>query len=175
MPVSRRARRQHGVSLVESLVALVVFSIGMLGIAGLFVETVKSGRTALLRTQAVNLVGDMGDRIRANATARGAYATAAYGGAPAIQDCAPSVDGPGGNCSLTQLAEDDLARWMAAVRIALPTLGDTAPTAEVRYTPPAAAGAPERFQVSVSWLEPGANALLTYRSDVLIVPRGPLV
>jgi type IV pilus assembly protein PilV len=167
--------RQRGLSLVESLVALLVLSIGMLGIAGLFVESVRSSRSALLRTQAVNLVGDMADRIRANVTARASYDTSAYGGAPEPQDCAPSPESAGGNCTLAQLAEDDLARWVDAVRAALPTLDDTPPVTTVRYFAPGAAGVPERYQITVSWLEPGEPQPLQYSSDVLILPRGPAV
>ena len=59
-------RNIRGITMVESLVALVVTSVGMLGIAGLYVTGIKAGRSALLRTQAVNLASDMADRIRAN-------------------------------------------------------------------------------------------------------------
>ncbi len=165
--------RARGVSLVEALVALLILSIGMLGIAGLFVESVRSSRSALLRTQAVNLVGDMADRIRANATARAAYATEAYGGAPDEQDCAPSPTSAGANCTLAELAQDDLARWIAAVRAALPTLDATPPQTTVEYFAPAGPGAPERYQISVSWLEPGEPQPLSYTGEVLIIPRGP--
>ena len=167
-------RRSAGFSLVEALVALLVLSVGLLGIAGLFVESVRSSRTALLRTQAITLVSDMADRIRANATARDAYDIGTYGGAPAERDCAPTPDTAGDNCSSEALAEDDLARWVAAVQAALPTLDDTPPAALVEYVAPAATGAPERYEISVSWLEPGEDQPLTYRSDVLIVPREPL-
>jgi len=171
---ARPARlRQTGFSLVESLVALLVLSIGLLGIAGLFVESVRNSRTALLRTQAINLVGDMADRIRANATARAAYDIDNYGGEPSERNCAPGPDDAGGNCSMTALAEDDLARWVAAVRTALPALGNEPPRADVQYFPPGAPGAPERFLITVSWLEPGEEEPFSYRSDVLIVPRTP--
>jgi type IV pilus assembly protein PilV len=106
----------RGFTLVEALVALLILSVGMLGIAGLFVESVRSSRTALLRTQAVNLVADMADRIRANTSAREAYDSASYAADPAPQDCAPSNVSAGANCTLQELAEDDLARWIAAVR-----------------------------------------------------------
>src|SRR4030095_6465661 len=62
-----------GFSLVEALVALVVLSIGMLGIAALHVESLRSGRTALTRTVAVALAADMADRIRANRTGKKEY------------------------------------------------------------------------------------------------------
>lgn len=163
-----------GFSLVEALVALLILSVGLLGIAGLFVDSVRNSRSALLRTQAIHLVSDMADRIRANATAGDAYDSAAYGGEPAEHDCAPTPDSVGSNCSSAALAEDDLARWIAAVRAALPALDDTPPGAEVEYLAPAADGAPERYRITVSWLEPGEDQPLSYGSDVLIMPRVPL-
>jgi type IV pilus assembly protein PilV len=167
-------RRSRGFSLVEALVALLVLSIGLLGIAGLFVESVRNSRTALLRTQAINLVSDMADRIRANAGAGDAYDIDNYGGEPAERDCAPTPDAAGDSCTGATLAEDDLARWVAAVRAALPALEDAPPQAEVQYLEPASPGAPERYLIRVSWREPGEDEPLSYRSDVLIVPRAPL-
>ncbi len=166
--------RAAGFSMVESLVALLVLSIGLLGIAGLFVESVRNSRTALLRTQAINLVGDMADRIRANAGARDAYDLDAYGGDPAERACAPTADVAGDNCSSAALAEDDLARWVAAVRAALPAFEDGPAQADVEFLGPAAAGAPDRYRITVSWREPGEDLPLSYRTDVLIVPRAPL-
>jgi type IV pilus assembly protein PilV len=177
MPVKCAARwrsTQRGLSLVESLVALLVLSIGLLGIAGLFVESVRSSRSALLRTQAVNLVSDMGDRIRANAVAGDAYDSGNYQGGPGIRGCAPDLDDEGRGCSPAELAEDDLARWSQAVRDALPTLGDAAPEAIVEYVAPLRSGEPERYAVSVSWREPGDDLPLTYRAEVMIMPRRPV-
>ena len=48
------------------LVALVIFAVGLLGIAALHIESLNAGRTALNRTQAVALASDLADRIRAN-------------------------------------------------------------------------------------------------------------
>lgn len=56
----------RGMSLVEVLVALVVLSIGLLGIAQVLIHGMRTSHAALLRTQAVNLVADMAERIRAN-------------------------------------------------------------------------------------------------------------
>src|SRR5690606_4205963 len=78
-------RRMHGFTLVESLVSLVVLSVGMIGIAALYTQGLGAGRTAQYRSLAVNLVADMADRIRANRLALGAYA-----GAAADNDCDPS-------------------------------------------------------------------------------------
>ena len=59
-------RRMAGISMVEALVALVIISVGMLGIAGLYLCSLQAGRSANLRMQAVNLTTDLADRIRAN-------------------------------------------------------------------------------------------------------------
>src|SRR5690242_5904927 len=97
-----------GMSLVEMLIAMIILSIGLLGIARLFVRELGETRSALLRTQAISLVSDMADRIRSNAGARDAYDLALYGSAPSLHACAPSSSGSGTNCSSAQLAEDDL-------------------------------------------------------------------
>lgn len=146
-------RRIRGITMVESLVALVVTSVGMLGIAGLYVTGIKAGRSALLRTQAVNLASDMADRIRANRRAVMAYDMDAYGGAPAEQGCV------GDACTPEELAEDDLARWVASIEATLP--GRPLATADVQVTDEAAPAA-DRYAVTVTWHEAGEVTESTY-------------
>ena len=43
----------RGFTMVETLVALVVLSIGLLGIAALYLDSLRAGRTALNRTTAI--------------------------------------------------------------------------------------------------------------------------
>ncbi len=164
---------QRGVTMVESLVALLVLSIGLLGIAGLFVESLHSSRTALLRTHAVNLAGDIADRIRANGNARDRYDTATYSGAPALHSCAPTAALGGVNCSVAELAEDDLARWQQAVRDALPAPADPATAAVVSYIPATNPGRPDRYRITVAWQEPGVERL-SYTAELAMMPRPPI-
>lgn len=162
----RRAARQRGITMVEALVALVVLSVGMLGIAGLYVSSLKAGLSALIRTQAVNLVQDMADRIRANALGRAAYDVAAgYGGSPTTHDCVVTT-----NCTPAALAEDDLARWVASVNAALP---GGAPTANVQFTPAAATGRPDRYDILVDWQEAGESTRFSYATTIELIPVIP--
>jgi type IV pilus assembly protein PilV len=148
--------QQRGITMVESLVALVVLSVGMLGIAGLHLASLKTGRTALLRTQAVNLVNDMADRIRANPRARDAYDSGDYAAAPATHDCVTVS-----NCSSAELAEDDLARWLAQVDATLP-----AAVAAIDFVAAAATGRPDQYSVSVQWTEAGEPLPFSYQASL---------
>ena len=50
-----RARREGGFTLLEALVALLVLSIGLLGIAGLMVQGLRYNQDAYARTQRCSL------------------------------------------------------------------------------------------------------------------------
>lgn len=58
--------KQSGLSLIESMVALLVISIGLLGIAALQINALKQNSSALWHSQAVLSAQNMADRIRAN-------------------------------------------------------------------------------------------------------------
>jgi type IV pilus assembly protein PilV len=135
-------QRQHGFGLVEALVALVVLSVGMIGIAALYGQGLGAGRTALYRTQAVNLAADMADRIRVNR--RG---DANYGGAAADNGC-----GPGGatNCTPAQMAAHDLFTWQAQVTALLP--GGVGVVQYAGTTPPT-------YTIQVTWQEVGLGPM----------------
>lgn len=104
-----------GFTLLEVLVALVVLSIGLLGIAGLHIDGVRTGQSALQRTYAVNLASDMADRIRANPG--GNYDVGAGAAGPAPNPvCADSVDGEApGDCTPDQMAAYDVWEWRTAL------------------------------------------------------------
>ena len=155
---------QQGASLVEVLVSMLLMSIGLMGIAMLFVRDLTHSRAALLRTQAIALLSDMADRIRANAGGRDAYDTATYGGAPSGQNCAPSGSAVGTNCSTAQQAQDDLASWTAAVKRALPANPTGLPSAIVEYS----SGEPSMYRLELRWQEPGEPQHFSALSEVLI-------
>lgn len=65
----RQIQRQRGVSLLEVLIAVLVLSVGLLGVAGLQTANIRNTQSAHQRTMAVLLASSMGERIRANAIA----------------------------------------------------------------------------------------------------------
>lgn len=66
---ARQIQRQRGVSLLEVLIAVLVLSVGLLGVAGLQTANIRNTQSAHQRTLAVLLASSMGERIRANAPA----------------------------------------------------------------------------------------------------------
>ena len=55
-----------GFTILEVLIAMLVFAIGMLGLAGMQGTALKDNNDAYLRSKAVFFAYDLGDRIRAN-------------------------------------------------------------------------------------------------------------
>jgi len=105
-------RAQRGSGLIESLISILVVSIGFLGFAGLQINGLAAANDSLFRSKAVYLSYQMSDRVRANlpAASAGAYnnftsQTAASPG------CTITV-----NCTATQMAQNDFNEWLAEVQ-----------------------------------------------------------
>jgi type IV pilus assembly protein PilV len=85
-PSRSRRSRLRGFTLVEALVALVVLSVGLLGVAGMQLSSLQTNSTAFQRTQATFLAEDIADRMRANRAQAlaGAYNFAFGSATPAV-------------------------------------------------------------------------------------------
>jgi type IV pilus assembly protein PilV len=104
------AAAQRGVSLMEVLVANIVLSIGLLGLAGLQAAGMRVSQSSVHRGLAAQLAYDMIDRVRANAANAVLYRHALGDEMPA---CA---EAPGNG---EQVAACDLRDWAVRLR-ALP-------------------------------------------------------
>lgn len=58
--------RQSGLSMIEVLVAIVVISLGLLGMAGLQAAGLRGSQSSAYRAQAVQFAADMAERMRGN-------------------------------------------------------------------------------------------------------------
>ena len=139
-----------GFTLVEVLIALIILSVGMLGIAGLYVHSMQAGRTSLFRHHAVTLAGDVADRIRANPRAAIAYSQAG-----ANNNC---VNG-GVDCTPEQMAGNDIDLWDQQ---AADTLPNGTVTVDIDNTV-----IPWTYQITIAWDEPGEN--MTYIINIPVL------
>ena len=102
------ARRIGGVTLTETLVAILVMSAGALGLAALQAENLRAGRDAYERSVAVQRAGDMLDRVRANRAV--AIVEFVVGtGPPAFGNCLDTA------CDPVAMARFDIAVWKCAL------------------------------------------------------------
>ena len=109
-------QRERGFTLIEILVALLVLSFGLLGLAMLQATGLRFNTDSYMRSQATILAYDLVDRMRANKAGAdaGNYCltsttpTCETTAAPADQACG---DAPAGCSSASQLAQYDLSRW----------------------------------------------------------------
>ncbi len=148
-------RRSSGFSLVEVLITLVIMSVGMLGIAGLYVQSMQAGRTSMFRHHAVTLAGDVADRIRANPTAGIAYNHAATATGTDNSCVTGGVD-----CSPAEMAANDIFLWQAQAQDTLPA-GSVTVVFDNGVNPPS-------YQITVGWNEPGEQP--TYIITIPVLP-----
>jgi type IV pilus assembly protein PilV len=105
----------RGFSLLEVLIALLIFTLGLLGMAGLMVVSVKANQGAFLRTQASFLAQSMADRMRANTGKINAY-NGTYDSSTAN----PAYACGSGICTPDLLVERDRALWSQQLVNSLP-------------------------------------------------------
>jgi type IV pilus assembly protein PilV len=150
---AQASRRSAGFTIVELLVAFVVLSIGMLGIAGLFAVTLRSSGNAIQRVLAVDLASDIADRIRANRRAGNAYAADA---AATDDKC---VGESSVTCSADEMARNDVWLWRQQIAQAFPggtargTIGSRAGSSSV---------APSTYTIQIAWNERARNSSERY-------------
>ena len=96
---------QKGLSLIEVMIALAVFSFGLLALAALMASGLKYNTSALHRSHATSQAYDMGDRMRANRLGldAGYYNNLSDSGTD--PDCIES------GCTPEQMAQYDTWQW----------------------------------------------------------------
>jgi type IV pilus assembly protein PilV len=147
-------KRTAGFSLLEVLIALVILSVGLLGLAAMQAEGLRGSSNAQLRHQASRLVSDIVDRMRANpagvtaTTVDGNYEIAAAETAANPESCADDTDAgvTAKSCSPSEMAGYDKFLWRQHVTDLLPT-----------GTSSIVRAADSRFLISVGWTDRGTD------------------
>ena len=127
-------RVDSGFSLIEVLVALLILSVGLLGLAGLQSRGLRESNSALLRSQAVQYAEDILDRMRANRANALEYNIT-------LSDAVTGYDG---------IVETDLVEWRLGLATSLPG-GNGEVNVDNNLT----------TTVLVQWLEGGQNQTIT--------------
>jgi type IV pilus assembly protein PilV len=153
--LSGRLPRQSGVMLIEALVGILIFAIGILGLVGVQASALRTAQDARYRTEAVNYANDLLSQIlvnvdRTNATTLATSLTA-FQHQPGGTNCAYS-----GSASTNAV----VTNWAALVAgttgvtppSRLPLPGTTATMVQVLVD--TSAGAYNRITISVCWKAP---------------------
>ncbi len=108
-------KQQHGFTLIEVLVATLVLTVGILGVAAMQMVSFQTNQSAYARSQATYLAQDFFDRMRANQV--GYATTTVYdsvdtdntGSIPGSPNCVTNA----GGCTAQQMAQTDVREWAA--------------------------------------------------------------
>ena len=141
-------RKQSGFTLLEIMVAIVVLSLGLLGLAGLQAASLRNNQTAYYRGIATQQAYDIADRMRANLAGVRAGNYNALTGTPSNPACFMT------GCSTADMTATDYFQWNAVNAALLPDGNGTVVCADG----PATAGCTAAtgnwvFDITVSWTE----------------------
>lgn len=143
--------------------AVLIFSVGLIGLAGLLIISTRSNQSAFVRTQVTFLANSMADRMRANPYGlwEGDY-TDTF---PLADATLPKCDSTAA-CAPADVAKRDKLIWTAQLKAFLPGLGPSkincAKPADMTYDPTAVIGMRPPFggtcTMIVTWAERGFGA-----------------
>ncbi len=139
-----RVKAQHGTTLLEVLVTIVILTIGLLGLAGLQTRLQSSEMEAYQRSQALILLNDMASRIATNRANAANYAVAAPTTSPlgVGADCAPAG---------TSTQEVDASQWCEALQGAAETLSTSSVGAMVGGRGCVESLGSGEYRITVAW------------------------
>lgn len=151
MPLKYKQIR--GAGMIEALIAIVVLSIGLIGMLGMQTAALKYEQAGWIRSALSSNIASLTDRIRANAAAtETAYTnTATYAAERAAIEANANYFTPTKNCDTTvctaaELATYDLLIWRR-------DLNQQLPGATGFVVPTGTKGVDLRFVVTVAWYD----------------------
>ena len=113
-------KHQRGITLIESLVAIVIAALGILGILGVQMRTLTDTQTTVRRAQAIRLIEDLSERMKVSPNAllsikeyESGYSN--NGSDLTVTDCGSAT------CTPAEQAKYDLKQWKTTVEQTLPS------------------------------------------------------
>lgn len=123
----KKMHLQKGISLLESLVAIIVLSLGLLGILGAQMRTLTNTQDSARRLQAIRLIEDLSERIKVQPDAIGQaslYITKGWlDTTKNLEELLPDTANCfniNKACTPTEFAKFDQKRWIENVAQSLP-------------------------------------------------------
>lgn len=150
-------RRPQGFSLIETLITLFVFAIGILTVAGLQIVSKRTNFEAVQRTTATYLAYDIIERMRANTGELDVYVDDILGEPRAT----PAVMCTTNTCTTEELAAFDVWQWQQAINGVAELSGNTSTGGLVNPTgciEGLAAGGQGTYTITIAW--EGVNELV---------------
>lgn len=137
--IAGNSQTQRGISLVEALVSLFIFSIAILGLLEMHAVSIRHHNKAYMRTIAITQAQDIIERMRAN---RAAFIAGSYNNPGANQHTNCNTSG----CTPQDMAEQDFYEWNQQNATLLPGGSGTVTTTATNAT------------ITLNWQESGSTA-----------------
>jgi len=163
---NRKSKNQKGFSLIESLVAIVITALGILGILGVQMRTLSDTQNGVRRAQAIRLIEDLSERIKVNPSPLSAAVMATY----RVSTPGPIASPPACTtaCTPAQLAQHDIATWKQQVINTLPA-GDAVVFASADET---VLNNSRQLGVMISWQVKEKDAAADYNAPFVTAGTG---
>lgn len=118
-------KTQQGATLIEALVSILIFSLGLLGMAGLQVNAMAFQKSSWATNRIAEISIDIVERMQVNPdgvdTTPSSYNYAQpYATSRAATLATNNCRAAGASCTAAQLAGDDMAAWLTKAQTTLP-------------------------------------------------------
>jgi len=135
-------RQQRGFTLLEALIAIVIISIGLLGLISLQTTSLNNTEVSSASSQASIAAESMASRMRANkmGVKNGDYDNLSTASIPSSPNCQQNT------CTHQQVAYYDLTQWKQVLNNSIPHAVGSIKLISGQGTTP-----PYRFRITISW------------------------
>lgn len=159
-PRRRTPARRRGIALIEALIAILLLSMCALAYAALQLRGLSGNSSALWRSKATLLAGEMADRMRANRPGVTAKAYNSLTSPEAVTSCGVTTA-----CATATMAKLDYSQWSATLGRELPggsgvVCRDATPD-DGSADAPACDGSGSMLAIKVFWSERGTATRLS--------------